>query len=70
MIKRLSRCVRQYKKNAIAAPLLVTFAVFLEVLIPFLMADLIDMGIDVGDFGFILRCGGICPSGHFCGDWD
>ena len=59
MIKRLSGCIRQYKKHTVLAPLLVTLEVFLEVIIPFIMADLIDKGIDVGDFGFILRCGAI-----------
>ena len=57
MIKRLAQCIRQYKKNAILAPILVIFEVILEVLIPFWMADLIDYGIDTGDFNYILHRG-------------
>jgi ATP-binding cassette subfamily B multidrug efflux pump len=59
MIKQLSGCIRQYRKNAVLAPVLVIFEVFLEVLIPFWMADLIDFGIDTGDFSYILRRGGL-----------
>ncbi|MGE4353458.1 MAG: ABC transporter ATP-binding protein [Oscillospiraceae bacterium] len=59
MIKRLLGCVRQYKKNAIIAPTLVIFEVLMEVLIPFLMADLIDFGIDVGNLNYILKMGAL-----------
>lgn len=59
MIKRLSKCVRQYRKNAIITPLLVVVEVVFEIFIPFLMADLIDYGIETGDLGYTLRMGGI-----------
>ncbi len=42
MIKRLVRSLREYKRAAIATPILVTGEVVVEVLIPFVTADLID----------------------------
>ena len=57
MIKRLSKCVREYKKDAILTPTLVTLEVIMEVIIPLLMVGLIDKGIDVGDMNMIIKIG-------------
>lgn len=57
MIKRLSKCVREYKKDAILTPTLVTLEVIMEVIIPLLMVELIDKGIDVGDMNMIIKIG-------------
>ncbi len=59
MIKRLLQSLKQYRKNALKAPLYVSLEVFLEVLIPFFMAYIIDRGIDAGDMGVIFRMGGL-----------
>lgn len=59
MIKRLAGCVRQYKKAAVLTPVLVALEVAMEVFIPFLMARLIDKGINRGDMGYILKTGGV-----------
>lgn len=59
MIKRLSRCIREYKKDAILSPLFVLAEAFLDVAIPFVMANLIDRGIEAGNMGMTLRYGGI-----------
>ncbi len=59
MIKRLARCIREYRKNSIAAPLFVTGEAVLEVVIPFLMAYLIDNGIEKGDMSYVWACGGL-----------
>ncbi|MBR2444865.1 MAG: ABC transporter ATP-binding protein [Clostridia bacterium] len=40
-IKRLSKCIGEYKTSSILSPLLVAFEVIMECLIPFLTADLI-----------------------------
>ena len=45
MIKRLARCVREYKWAAIGSPLCMIGEVAMEVLIPLVMADLYDYGI-------------------------
>lgn len=59
MIKRLSQCVREYKKDAILSPLYVLVESLLDVAIPFVMADLIDKGIEAGNMSMILRYGAI-----------
>ena len=45
MIKRLARCVREYKWAAILSPLCMIGEVAMEVLIPLVMANLYDYGI-------------------------
>ena len=45
MNKKLLQSVREYKKQSIIAPLLVTLEVLMEVLIPLEMAKIIDIGI-------------------------
>ena len=57
MIKRLSKCVREYKKPAILTPIFVSLEVITEVIIPLLMVDLIDKGIDAGDMNEIVKIG-------------
>lgn len=59
MIKRIAASVRQYKKNALLAPLFVTMEAVLEVLIPFLMAYLVDNGIEKGNMPYVWMIGGI-----------
>ncbi len=57
MIKQLASYIKQYKKNAILAPIFITLEVALEILIPYYMADLIDLGIDKGDMGMVVKIG-------------
>ena len=57
MFKHLLPCIGQYKKDSILAPVYVTLEVILDILIPLFMADLIDFGIDMGDMGYIAKCG-------------
>lgn len=57
MIKRLARSVREYTKYAVVTPLLMAGEVVLEVAIPYVMAFLIDRGIDAGDMNGIWRYG-------------
>ena len=57
MIKRLLKSVREYKKPALLTPLCVMGEVVMEVIIPLLMANLIDKGIQQGNMGYILKMG-------------
>ena len=57
MIKKLARYIRGYKKDSILTPIFVMLEVIMEVLIPFLMADLIDKGIDGGNIPLIIKLG-------------
>lgn len=59
MIKRLFKSVREYKKNSILAPLYATLEVVMEVVIPLLMAALIDKGIDAGNMKYVWIMGGV-----------
>ncbi len=59
MIKRLSKCVREYKLPSILSPIFISLEVVMEVLIPLMMGWLIDKGIDAGDTGYVLRTGGM-----------
>ena len=57
MIKRLAKCVREYKIVAFLSPVMVVAEVVLSVLIPMYMADLIDKGVDVGNMEFVRSMG-------------
>lgn len=59
MIKRLSQCIREYKKDSILSPLYVLVESLLDVAIPFVMAGLIDKGIEAGNMSMILQYGAI-----------
>jgi len=49
MIKKLMLSIKEYKKDSILTPLYVSMEVVMEVIIPVLMANLIDFGIDEGN---------------------
>lgn len=57
MIKTLAKCIREYKLPSILAPIFVTLEVIMEVLLPFLMASLIDDGVRKGNMEIILKTG-------------
>ena len=57
MLKTLGKSVREYKKPALVTPVLVTIEVILEVIIPKLMANLIDNGIYSGEMNVIVKIG-------------
>ena len=54
MIKRLARCIREYKLAAILAPLGMVGEVAMEVTIPLVMADLYDYGIVLQNMGVVV----------------
>lgn len=55
MIKRLARCVREYKWPAILGPCCMIGEVAMEVLIPLVMAKLYDYGIVLQDMSVVVR---------------
>ncbi len=57
MIKRLLSSLREYRKAALKTPMYVMFEVILEVAIPFIMAYLIDRGIDEENMSVVLQMG-------------
>jgi ATP-binding cassette subfamily B multidrug efflux pump len=57
MIRRLSKCIREYKYFVLLSPLCVIAESFLAILIPYKMSSLIDFGVDAGDMEFVKRQG-------------
>ena len=57
MIKRLAKCVREYKLPSFFSALFVSLEVVMEVLIPFEMADMLDYGINAGNMEFVIQSG-------------
>ncbi|MGN1195236.1 MAG: ABC transporter ATP-binding protein [Acutalibacteraceae bacterium] len=57
MIKRLSQCIREYKKASLLTPFFVSLEVVMEVIIPYYMGKLLDNGINAGDMNYIIRIG-------------
>ena len=59
MIRRLSRCIREYKWAALLSPLCMVGEVAMEVLIPLVMADLYDYGIKLQNMQVVAAKSGI-----------
>ena len=57
MLKKLSKSVREYKWAAFITPVFVTLEVIMEVVIPLLMANLIDDGVYMGEMNAALKIG-------------
>ena len=56
MFKQLAKCIREYKLTSILAPISITMEVVMETIIPFVMAKLIDNGINKGDMTYVALC--------------
>ena len=57
MFKKLAKSVREYKRPALLTPLMVILEVGVEIIIPLLMAGLIDKGIDKGNMSVVTKYG-------------
>lgn len=59
MLKTLYRQIKQYKKASLLTMMFASIEVVLEIIIPMLMAYLIDDGIQAGDMNKVIMYGGI-----------
>lgn len=59
MIKTLAAHIKEYKKASIATPFFMILEVIMETLIPFLMATLVDDGINKGNLNRVYRIGAL-----------
>ena len=59
MIKTLAAHIKEYKKASIATPFFMILEVIMETLIPFLMATLVDDGINKGNLNNVYRIGAL-----------
>lgn len=57
MNRQLFKSIREYKKQSVLAPVFVILEVFMEVLIPFQMAKIIDNGIKYRNLSYIVKMG-------------
>ncbi len=71
MLKRLLQEVKEYKRPSILTPVFMIGEVIFEMIVPYLMASIIDEGIQAGDMGAVWKVGGLmllCAlGGLFCG---
>lgn len=56
---KLRRFLKDYKKECIIGPLCKLFEAILELLVPLVMADIINNGVSKGDFDHVLKMGGV-----------
>ncbi len=59
MIKTLAAHIKEYKKASIMTPFFMILEVIMETLIPFLMATLVDDGINKGNLNHVYRIGAL-----------
>ncbi len=67
MIRTLLKEVKEYKAASIVTPLFMILEVLMETVIPFLMASIIDKGVETGDIHHIYKVGGIMVVAAFIG---
>lgn len=48
-----------YKKDAIKSPILITLEVICELILPLVMAEIVDVAIPAGNVGYIFLMGGL-----------
>lgn len=56
---KLRRFLKDYKKECVIGPLCKLFEAILELFVPMVMADIIDVGVKNGDGGYVLKMGGV-----------
>ncbi len=59
MIKTLSRYIKEFKTVSIITPICMIIEVILETLIPYLMASIVDEGINKSDMNHVVRVGSV-----------
>ena len=57
MIKKLAVYAKEFKKEAILSPICIAIEVIMEVILPVLMAAVIDKGVNVGDMNYVVKMG-------------
>lgn len=59
MLKTLTSYIKEFKKSSIATPIFMVLEVLMETMIPFLMASIIDDGVNKGNLSHIYIIGGL-----------
>jgi len=66
MIKRLARCVREYKWAALGSPICMVGEVTMEIFIPLVLAELLRKGIEPGYMPAVWKYGGLLALCALC----
>ena len=56
MFRRILQEVKEYKAASIATPMFMALEVLMETMIPFLMASIIDDGVNAKNWSMLLNC--------------
>lgn len=67
MIKTLAAQIKEYKKPSVITPVFMILEVIFEMLLPFLMASIIDDGVEAGNMRHIYIVGAIMVAAALCG---
>ena len=67
VLRTLLKEVKEYKRASIATPIYMIFEVAMEMVIPFLMASIIDDGVNAGDMAHIYKLGAVMIVAAFLG---
>ncbi len=59
MLKTLGAQIKEFKKDSLITPVFMILEVIMEMIIPLMMASIIDKGVETGDMGHICRIGGL-----------
>jgi ATP-binding cassette subfamily B protein len=57
MIKKIAKYVGEYKKAAILSPVFIILEVIADIIIPYLMASMIDIGVGSGNMEYVYKSG-------------
>lgn len=69
MIKTLAAQIKEFKKDSVLTPIFMILEVLFETMIPFLMASIIDKGVETGDIWHICKVGLVMAILALCGLW-
>ena len=67
MIKTLAAQIKEYKKVSVMTPVFMVLEVVFEMLIPFLMASIIDDGVEAGNMQHVYAVGAVMIAAALCG---
>ncbi|MCM1325135.1 MAG: ABC transporter ATP-binding protein/permease [Bacteroidales bacterium] len=59
MIQTITGNLKEFKRDSIATPVFMIFEVVMEMIIPLMMASIVDNGVDKGDMAHIYKMGGM-----------
>lgn len=67
MLKTLGAQIKEFKKDSLITPVVMILEVIMEMIIPLMMASIIDQGVEKGDMGHIYRMGGLMIAAALAG---